>query len=253
VPDTDGVTTTVPFDPTAAWAGADTVTDNLGMVVVGVVVEPVAAVARSAVSDKVADVVWAPGVAENITVTVTDPNEVPAVMGVEEVEVQVATVLAPERTHDQLTGAGSEANVPPLGAVTVTTGSAYAGPPDPVIDGVTTTVPVDPATAWAGPEAVTARTGAAVVVVVAESVAGVALSAVSEMVADVVWAPGVEENVMLALIAPRAVPAAMGVAVVEVQVATVLAPERTHDQPAGAGSEAKVPPLGAVTVTAGSP
>ena len=64
MPDTDGVTTTVPFDPTAAWAGADTVTDNLGMVVVGVVVEPVAAVARSAVSDKVADVVWAPGVDE---------------------------------------------------------------------------------------------------------------------------------------------------------------------------------------------
>ena len=246
------MTTTVPVEPATAWAGPEAVTARTGAAVVVVVAESVAGVALSAVSDKVADVVWAPGVAENVTDALIAPRAVPAVMGVEEVEVQVATVLAPERTHDQLTGAGSEANVPPLGAVTVTTGSAYAGPPDPVIDGVTTTVPVDPATAWAGPEAVTARTGAAVVVVVAESVAGVALSAVSEMVADVVWAPGVEENVMLALIAPRAVPAAMGVAVVEVQVATVLAPERTHDQPAGAGSEAKVPPLGTVTVTAGS-
>ena len=57
----------------------------------------------------------------------------------------------------------------------------------------------------------------------------------------------------LALIAPRAVPAAMGVPVVEVQVRTVLAPESTQVHPAGVGVEANVPPLGAVTVTTGSP
>jgi len=121
-----------------------------------------------------------------------------------------------------------------------------------VIDGVTTMVPIDPATAWAGEETVTASCGMAVVVVVAELVAGVARSGESDKVADVVWAPGVDENVTLALIAPRAVPAAMGVAVVDVQVRIVLAPESTHDHPAGVGAEANVPPLGAVTVTTGS-
>ena len=121
-----------------------------------------------------------------------------------------------------------------------------------MIDGVTTTVPIDPATAWAGPEAVTARTGAAVVVVVAEFVAGVALSEVSDNVAEVVWAPGVAENVTLALTIPRAVPDAIGVEEVELQVATVLAPDSTHDHPAGVGSALNVPPLGAVTVTTGS-
>jgi len=117
---------------------------------------------------------------------------------------------------------------------------------------VTTMVPIDPATAWAGPETVTARIGAAVVVVVAELVAGVARSGESDKVADVVWAPGVEENVTLALITPRAVPAGIGVAVVDVQVRIVLAPESTHDQPAGVGADENVPPLGAVTVTTGS-
>ena len=121
-----------------------------------------------------------------------------------------------------------------------------------MIDGVTTMVPIDPATAVAGPETVTARIGAAVVVVVAELVAGVARSGESDKVADVVWAPGVEEKVTDALIAPRAVPAAMGVAVVEVQVRIVLAPESPHDHPTGVGAEANVPPLGAVTVTTGS-
>ena len=121
-----------------------------------------------------------------------------------------------------------------------------------MIDGVITMVPIDPATAWAGPEVVTASTGAAVVVVVPEFVAGVARSGVSDRVADVVCDPGVDENVMLALIAPRAVPDEIGVEVVEVQVSTVLAPESTHDQPADVGSEAKAPPLGAVTVTTGS-
>ena len=118
---------------------------------------------------------------------------------------------------------------------------------------MTTTVPIDPATAWAGEDTVTVRTGGpAVVVVVAEFVAGVALSGVSDKVAEVVWAPGVEENATVALIAPRAVPDAIGVAAVEVQVSTVLAPESAHDQPTGVGAEANAPPLGAVTVTKGS-
>ena len=121
-----------------------------------------------------------------------------------------------------------------------------------MIDGVTTTVPIDPATAWAGEDTVTASWGMAVVVVVAEFVAGVALSEVSDKVADVIWAPGVDENVTLALTIPRAVPAAIGVAAVEVQVATALAPDSTHDHPAGVGSALNVPPLGAVTVTTGS-
>jgi len=114
-------------------------------------------------------------------------------------------------------------------------------------------VPVDPATAWAGEVTVTARTGGpAVVVVVAVFVAGEAPSGVSDKVADVVWAPGVDENVTLALITPRAVPAGIGTAVVDVQVRTELAPESTHDHPAGVGVEANVPPLGAVTVTTGT-
>ena len=121
-----------------------------------------------------------------------------------------------------------------------------------MIDGVITTVPIDPATAWAGEDTVTARIGAAVVVVTVELVAGVARSAASDRVAEVVWAPGVEEKVTDALIAPRAVPAAMGVAVVDVQVRIVLAPESTHDHPAGVGAEGNVPPIGAVTVTTGS-
>jgi len=121
-----------------------------------------------------------------------------------------------------------------------------------VVDGVITTVPIDPATEWAGEDTVTASCGMAVVVVVAELVAGVARSGESDKVAEVVWAPGVEENVTDALIAPRAVPAPMGVAVVEVQVRIVLAPESPHDHPTGVGAEANVPPLGAVTVTTGS-
>jgi len=44
-------------------------------------------------------------------------------MGVDAVDVQVRIVLAPESAHDHPAGAGAEANVPPLGAVTVTTGS----------------------------------------------------------------------------------------------------------------------------------
>jgi len=100
---------------------------------------------------------------------------------------------------------------------------------------------------------VTARTGAAVVVVVAAFVTGVAESAVSDKVADVVCAPGVEENVTLALIAPNAVPDGIGVTAVDEQVSTVLAADRAHDHPAGDGAEANVPPDGAVTVTTGSP
>ena len=114
------------------------------------------------------------------------------------------------------------------------------------------TVPIDPATAWVGEDTVTTSWGMVVVVVVAEFVTGVARSGVSDKVADVVCDPGVDENVTDALIAPRAVPDAIGVAAVEVQVATVLAPESTHDQPAGVGSALNVPPLGAETVTTGS-
>ena len=121
-----------------------------------------------------------------------------------------------------------------------------------MIDGVTTMVPIDPATAWAGEETVTASCEMAVVVVVAELVAGVARSGESDKVADAVWVPGVAENVTEALIAPKGVPAAMGVAAVEVQVRIVLAPDSTHVQPAGAGAEGNVPPLGAVTVITGS-
>ena len=121
-----------------------------------------------------------------------------------------------------------------------------------MIEGVTTTVPTNPATAWAGEDTATASWGMAVVVVVPELVAGVAPSTVSDRVADVVWAPGVTENVTGALITPSAVPDAIGVAAVEVHVATVLAPESTQVQPAGVGVEANVPPLGAVTVTTGS-
>jgi len=113
-------------------------------------------------------------------------------------------------------------------------------------------VPIDPATALTGEDTVTAGCGMAVVVVVAALVAGVARSALSDKVADVICAPGVDENVTLALIAPRAVPAVTGVAVVEVQVSTVLAPESTHDHPAGVGAEGNTPPLGVVTVTTGS-
>ena len=113
-------------------------------------------------------------------------------------------------------------------------------------------VPIDPATAFVGPEAVTARSGTAVVMAVTELVAGAAPSGMSDKVADVVWAPGVDENVTLALITPRAVPAATGVVAVEVQVSTVLAPESTHDHPAGLGAEAKAAPLGAAIVTTGS-
>jgi hypothetical protein len=91
----------------------------------------------------------------------------------------------------------------------------------------------------------------AVVVVVAEFVAGVALSGLSDRVAEVVWASGVEENVTLALMAPSAAPAVIGEAAVEVQVATVLAPDSTHDHPAGEGSAVNVPPLGADTVATG--
>ena len=61
------------------------------------------------------------------------------------------------------------------------------------------------------------------VVVVAVLVTGVAPSGVSVTVTEVVWAPGVDENVTEVLIVPRAVPAAIGVTAVEVQVATVLA------------------------------
>ena len=118
---------------------------------------------------------------------------------------------------------------------------------------MTTAVPIEPATAWAGEDTVTARTGGpAVVVVVALFVAGVAPSGVSDRVADVVWVPGVGENVTLALIAPRAVPDGIGTAAVEVQVRTVLAPESTHDHPTGVGVEANVPPPAAVTLTTGS-
>ena len=55
-----------------------------------------------------------------------------------------------------------------------------------------------------------------------------------------------------ALIAPNDVPAAIGVAAVDVQVRIVLAPESAHDHPAGVGADENVPPLGAVTVTTGS-
>ena len=113
-------------------------------------------------------------------------------------------------------------------------------------------VPIDPATALTGEDTVTASCGMAVVVVVAELVAGVARSAASDSVAEVVWAPGVEEKVTDALIAPKGVPAEMGVDAVDVQVRIVLAPESTHDHPTGVGAEANVPPLGAAAVATGS-
>jgi len=100
---------------------------------------------------------------------------------------------------------------------------------------------------------VTARVGGPVVVVVVpEFVADAAPSGASDNVADVVWVPGVDENVTDALIDPRAVPDATGVGVVDVQVITVLAADSTQDQPTGVGADAKAPPLGAVTVTTGS-
>ena len=113
-------------------------------------------------------------------------------------------------------------------------------------------VPIDPATAPAGEDTVTASWGTAVVVVVTECVAGTAVSEPSDSVADVVWAPGVAEKETPAAMAPSAVPDAIGVAAVEVQVATVLPPDSTHDHPAGVGSDVNVAPLGAVTVTTGS-
>jgi len=248
------VTTTVPIDPATPLVGPEAVTRRTGAAVVVVVTELVAGVALSAVSDRVADVVCDPGVDENVTDALINPRAVPDAIGVTVVDVQVSTVLAAESTHDHPAGVGAETNAPPAGAVIVTTGSLCAGPPAPVIDGVTATVVVAPATAVVGPATVTVRAGGpAVVVVLAELVAGVARSAVSDRVAEVVCAPGVEENVTLALIAPSAVPAATGVAVVEVQVRKVLAPESTQVHPTGVGVEGNVPPLGAVTVTTGSP
>ena len=124
-----------------------------------------------------------------------------------------------------------------------------------MVDGVITTVPIEPATAWEGEDTVTASCGMAVVVVTAEFVAGVALSGVSDRVAAVVWAPGVVENVTDALIAPRAVPAPMGVAVVDVQVsvsfATVVVPS-AQEYPAGVGAAANVSPAGRMDLTTGS-
>src|SRR5450631_548675 len=112
---------------------------------------------------------------------------------------------------------------------------------------------VDPATAVGGPTTATASAGGpAVVVVVAEFVAGVALSGASDRVAEVVWGPGVNENTTPVVIAPRAVPDAIGVTVVDVQVSTVLAADSAQDHPAGVGSALKIPPLGAVTVSTGS-
>jgi len=221
--------------------------------VIIVVAERVAGAAPSGVSDTVADVVWVPGVVENVTDALMAPRVVPALIGVASVEVQVTTVLAADRAHDNPVGVGTEANVAPLGAAAVNTGSLCAGPPTPAIEGVITTVLVEPATAFDGPTTVTARTGGpAVVVVVVESVAGVAPSGVSDKVADVVWIPGIAENVTDAPMAPRAVPGAIGVGVVAAQVSTVLAAESRHDHPAGVGAAVNVPPLGAVTVTTGS-
>ena len=74
------------------------------------------------------------------------------------------------------------------------------------------------------------------VVVVVDLVTEVAPSGVSANVTEVVWAPGVVENLTPALMAPRAVPAGIGVVAVDVQVSTVSATERAHDQPAGVGA-----------------
>ena len=113
-------------------------------------------------------------------------------------------------------------------------------------------VPIDPAIALTGEDTAIASCGVTVVVVVAAFVAGAAWSVGSDRVADVVWAPEVEEKETDGLITPRAVPATMGVVVVDVQVRFVLAPESTQVHPTGVGAEANVPPLGAVSVTTGS-
>ena len=56
----------------------------------------------------------------------------------------------------------------------------------------------------------------------------------------------------MAVIAPSAVPAGIGVVAVDVHVSTVLAVPSTQVQPVGVGAEVKVAPEGAVTVTCGS-
>jgi hypothetical protein len=117
---------------------------------------------------------------------------------------------------------------------------------------VTETVAVEPATAPLGAVTATVRTGTAVVVVVAESVAGAAPSGASVRVALVTSAPGVDENATLGVIGPRAVPATMGVVAVEVQVSSALPPLLMHVHPAGVGSAVKVAPDGAVIVSCGS-
>ena len=60
------------------------------------------------------------------------------------------------------------------------------------------------------------------------------------------------EKVSVAVIAPSAVPAGIGVVAVDVQVSTVSAVPSTQVQPAGVGAEVNVAPDGAVTVTCGS-
>ena len=217
-----------------------------------VVVDLVTEVAPSGVSANVTEVVWPPGVVENPTPALMAPRSVPAGIGVVAVDVQVSTVSATERAHDQPAGVGAVGKVAPLGAVRVTTGSVSAGPPEADTEGVTTTVPVEPVMAVAGPETVRARVGGALVVVVVDLVTEVAPSGVSANVTEVVWAPGVVENPTPALMAPRSVPAGIGVVAVDVQVSTVSATERAHDQPAGVGAVGKVAPLGAVRVTTGS-
>ena len=250
------MTTTVPIDPATVWAGEDTVTARTGAAVVVVVAEFVAGVAPSPVSDKVADVVWAPGVEENVTDAPIVPRAVPDAMGVEAVEVQVSTVLAPESTHDQPTGLGSALNVPPLGAVTVITGSVKAGPPATDRVGVTTTVPADPAAALAGPEVVTTGTGVATHVIVVPFEAGVAPSAGSESVVVADREPGAVAGAT-ATVAPNvpSVPAAMGVAVVDVQVSvsfTTVVVLRAQVYPAGVGAAVNVSPAGRIDLTTGS-
>ena len=246
---------TCPWSRPGRGPGDVTVTARTGTAVVVVVADWVTGVEASTVSDRVADVVWAPGVAENATVASTAPSDVPAAIGVMAVEVQVSTVLPVPNAQVQPVGAGAEVKVAPAGAVTFTWGSLWAGPPATVVDDVMVTVPCDPETACAGADTATDRTGTpatVVVVVVADWVTGVAPSAVSARVAEVVWTPGVAEKVTVGAMAPNDAPAAIGVVLVDVHVSTVLAVPSTQVQPVGVGAEVNVAPDGAVTVTCGA-
>ena len=117
------------------------------------------------------------------------------------------------------------AKVAPLGAVIATTGSVKAGPPPAPTDGVTVTVPVEPASAFVGDETPTASTGAATQVIVVPVEAAVAPSDTSDSVVVVESDPGEVPDAIstMALTPPSAVPAGTGSVAVDVQVSVSFA------------------------------